>query len=160
MSQPVATPDLGLTEEQLAQVGRVMLLWGAAEFHVSAALCSFAGLAEPMRDDLINSIGFSRKVDLLKKHSPQAQFRELIDELKHAATNFKPERDTLAHGMAWPAIGPLPGAVVAVAKKREVDPSELQRIVDRAAFTAMVAMELNIRTKGQDWLIARPIRPA
>lgn len=154
-----ARVGLHLSPGELAQVGEIMLLWGACENFLGNSLGIVFGIPFPARQDFVDALGFGRKVDLIHgRLRDDAALGRLTAELNYAKQNYRPERDTLAHGSA---LGDGDGAVriEAVAKPRVVEPATLGRAVERAQFAASISMELNGRLSGVAWPLPTMPRP-
>lgn len=152
---------LGFEGEDLAMIGKIILLWGQAEWSIGNSLMFALKAHGDALYEHIQSLGFSKKVDLLSANLPkEGKLRALVADLLHARTAFRTERDTLAHGMTLRGPdGYL--EVSALAKPRSVSSVNLPRAERRAHYAAVIAMELNFRLTSDAaiWQFRTPPRP-
>lgn len=92
-----------LTDSQHAQLGRIAVLWGFADFFLDVILEKAVGLTREQHNTLVRDKSFGAKLDILKAHLPaiaDEDARTSAKVFREMLNNTKQRRNQAFHG-AW-----------------------------------------------------------
>jgi hypothetical protein len=156
----------GLSEEQFAKVGKIVLNWGAADNFVGYCLNFVFKISDPEDQiDLTLVLDMRKKVDLLVKSAGRKSVSEektlLIKELSSVCRLWAEDRNFLAHGLG---VASADGdySIMSGKKQKPYNIDNLDRDIERSAYVLNLAMRLNMLLAGVEWnpLGPLPSRPA